>query len=229
MAEIPGERLPIHTVNVLRLTWLSDTVFELVLGKPRNFTFHPGQKALIESGGICREYTLASSAEEKELAFCIRFISKGALSEKLATIAVGDFVGISDPYGFFVFRPGKAVFVATGTGIAPFVAYAKSGVRGHLLLHGVRSEEELYYRNLLQGAVENYIPCLSEENSHKEQNFTGFYGRVTEYLTMHLPGGRYDFYLCGNSAMIRDATLLIDQKFPDCRVFSESFFTAKTI
>lgn len=227
MAEIPDERRPIYTVTILRHTWLSANAFELVLERPQTFSFHAGQKVLLEASGICREYSLASSPDQKELVICFRFVKDGALSARLAAATTGEYVQISDPYGFFVYRPGNAVFVATGTGIAPFVAYAKSGITGYAMIHGVRENEDLYYQEILKNSVENYVPCLTGNKSVKKQPPEYFNGRVTEYIEKKLPKGRYDFYLCGNGAMIRDATLLIDQKFPESRLFSETFFTTK--
>lgn len=227
MAEILNERIPNHTVTVLRHRWLSEKAFELVLQRPRNFSFKAGQKILLELAGIRREYSLASSPHEDELTICIRFVKDGALSTKLANVTIGESLEISDAYGFFVYRPGRAVFVATGTGVAPFAAYAKSGIRGHVLVHGVRDIVDLYYRDILQDTVKNYVPCLTENSSFEEQEPNFFFGRVTTYLASKLPKGKYDFYLCGNGAMIRDATVVIDRIFPDSRLFSEVFYTMK--
>jgi ferredoxin-NADP reductase len=227
MAEIPKKRLPIHTVSILRHTWLSAKAFELVLERPQGYSFRAGQKILLEMSGISREYSLASSPDEKELVICLRFVQDGALSARLAVAKVDSRVLISDAYGFFVHRPGRAVFVATGTGIAPFVAYAKSGITGHAMIHGVRDVDDLYYQEILRSAVENYVPCLSGKRSLRKPLPGSFEGRVTTYLENKLPQGRYDFYLCGNGVMIRDVTLLVDQKFPNSRLFSEAFFTMK--
>ena len=51
-----------------------------------------------------------------------------------------------------------------------------------------------------------------------------FQGRVTEYLASLLAPGQYDFYLCGRREMIREATLLIDERFPGGRIYSEPFY-----
>jgi hypothetical protein len=36
--------------------------------------------------------------------------------------------------------------------------------------------------------------------------------------------GLYDFSLCGREEMIRDVILLVDQRFPDSLVYTESFY-----
>jgi ferredoxin-NADP reductase len=48
--------------------------------------------------------------------------------------------------------------------------------------------------------------------------------RVTDFLEQKLSPGSYDFYLCGRGEMVRDATHIIDRRFPGARVFSELFF-----
>ncbi len=134
---------------------------------------------------------------------------------------------ISHPYGFFTYQPSahKAVFVATGTGVAPFVAYAKSGIKNFILLHGVGSEAELYYSDLFLTAAAQYVGCLSQGDEADAFDGEIFPGRVTSYLQNQLPSGVYDFYLCGSGVMVRDALEIIDSRFPDSRVFSETFFT----
>lgn len=224
MVNFLGGRLLPYTVAVKRTHWLSPNAFELVVEKPGDFTFQAGQKVLIEKDGVQREYSFACSPLDAELHFCIRFLEDGALSAMLAKVRPGDGLNISEAYGFFVYRPGKAVFVATGTGIAPFVAYAKSGVHGLLLLHGVTSIEDLYYRQIVEKAVKQYVPCLSNEESDRVQAAAGVAGRVTTYLAENLDPGIYDFYLCGNGTMIGEATRIIDATSPDSRVFAESYF-----
>lgn len=225
MAEFQGTRPLVHTVRVKQKTWLSRNCFELVTEKPNAFTFSAGQKVVIEKEGVEREYSLACSPHGTTLRFCIRHLEKGKLSPLLSTVQPGDVLSISAAYGFFVHRPGNSVFVATGTGIAPFVAYAESGVSGFLLLHGVATAEDLYYRNIVKKAACQYIPCLSREKQEQIEAFGGVAGRVTDYLGQRLKPGVYDFYLCGNGAMIGDAIFIIDELFPESRVFTESFFT----
>ncbi len=225
MADFLGARPLPHTVSVKQRNWLSNISFELVVEKPRDFNFLPGQKVLIEKAGVQREYSLACSPDAKDLHFCIRFLAEGTLSTILAEVQPGAKLKISEAYGFFIYRPGNAIFIATGTGIAPFVAYAQSGIQGFLLLHGVASVEDLYFRQIVEKAAKHYVPCLSDEDPGRVQEAGGIVGRVTEYLAKSLSSGVYDFYLCGNGAMIGEATCLIDRNFPDSRVFTESFFS----
>jgi benzoate/toluate 1,2-dioxygenase reductase component len=185
-----------------------------------------GQKISVASQALHRDYSLINSQQDTELAICVREIAQGSLSPALAKAKTGDRFQITSAFGYFLYQPSArpAVFVATGTGIAPFVAFVHDGARNYHLLHGVRSEADLYYRHLLSRAAKQYTPCLSE----KEEKHTGkrenFYGRVTDFLERRLPEGDYDFYLCGRGEMLRDATRIIDQRFESARVFAELFF-----
>jgi ferredoxin-NADP reductase len=128
---------------------LSQGAFELELDRPPSFRFAPGQSIRLLHGATSRDYSLASAGESTSLALCIRKIQSGTLSTFLASAARGTTLKFTGPHGYFVFRPSArpAVFVATGTGIAPFASMARSGTAGFTLLHGVRTAEDLYYQD----------------------------------------------------------------------------------
>mgnify|MGYP001031662241 FL=1 len=202
---------------------LAPDAFELSLARPRGFTFTPGQRVRVSLAGAERDYSIASAPAEKLIRLCIRRVEKGTLSARLAEMAVGEGLAFSGPHGYFIFRPSarQAVFVATGTGIAPFCAMAAAGTSGFILLHGAATEQELFYRDLLRDKAAAYVACLSAGPAAAPGRYAG---RVTDYLQRRLPPAAYDFYLCGRQEMIRDATLLADERFPGSLVFSETFY-----
>jgi benzoate/toluate 1,2-dioxygenase reductase subunit len=215
-----------YSVALTRRRRLTSETFELHFTRPPGFAFKPGQKITLIKENIRRDYSLISSPQARELTICVRHVSSGQLTPILDQAEVGDRFQITPPFGFFLYNSTdqRCVFVATGTGIAPFVAFARSGVRGFCLLHGVRAIEQLYYRDVLRQLVESYLPCISDVVKTSDSDFPAFSGRVTDYLEKTLPPGRYDFYLCGRSDMIRDATRIIDRRFSDSRVFTETFY-----
>jgi NAD(P)H-flavin reductase len=148
------------------------------------------------------------------------------MSSFMASAELGSRIHFSGPDGYFTFRPSprSAIFVATGTGIAPFVSMVRSGVESVTLLHGVRIPDELYYKSLFKKFKQNYIPCLSGTIPEPHPLSHVFRGRVTEYIGRFLNSGGYDFYLSGRSEMIRDVILLVDEKFSDSIVYTEAFF-----
>jgi benzoate/toluate 1,2-dioxygenase reductase subunit len=206
--------------------WLTAHTFEIRFHRPSDFNFLPGQKVQVIHDGVKRDYSLLSTAQDDELAICVRHIPEGRMSPVLAHAPVGRIFHLTPAFGFFLFQPSRrpAVFVATGTGIAPFVAFVRSGVRGFHLLHGVRCAEELYYHDLLAPAASSFIPCLTGTRPPAPHRPHAFAGRVTAYLENRLIAGDYDFYLCGRGEMVRDALRIIDRRFPSARVFTETFF-----
>jgi ferredoxin-NADP reductase len=207
--------------SVTRIHWLNENVFEVGFERPEGFSFIPGQKIQLKIQGIERDYTLINHPDDQELSICVRHVSHGRFTPLLAQVSVGEVVDLSGPTGFFTYQTMNrdAVFVATGTGIAPFLAYIRAGAHDFYFLHGVRDETALLYREEVEQAAKKYIPCLSVSGSDQKQK-----GRVTEYLEKCLQEAKYDFYLCGNSGMLRDAMRIIDRGYSDSRVFMATFF-----
>ena len=212
-----------HSAVLIKRQWLSDKSFEIMISSPPGFQFKPGQRISLSLGGCARDYSIVSAPQEAELMFCIRSVAGGKLSTLLSVADMGTPLSIVGPHGYFTFRHSSrpAVFVATGTGIAPFCSMARSGISDFTLLHGVRLPEDLYYADQFQHSARKYVPCLTEA---KQLTANAFQGKVTDYLERHLPSGAYDFYLCGRREMIRDATLLIDERFPESLVYTEMFY-----
>jgi len=206
---------------------LSANTFELSLARPEGFVFRAGQHIRLQAQGLDRDYSLTSGPEEAPLTLLIRRVPEGTLTPFLASLEPGAELAFSGPRGHFVFRPSDrpVVFVATGTGIAPFSSMVRSGVRDFLLLHGVREPEDLCYEDLFRAAAREVIPCLTGHGGGRNPRPDAFSGRVTAYLEADLPRRPCDFYLCGREEMIRDVTLLVDEAFPGSRVYAEIFFS----
>lgn len=221
MAVFPGT----WDAELLRREWLCRPTFEAVFSRPEGFAFEPGQHVRFRSDRLEREYSMVSAPSDRELRFCVRDTGTGNFSSALAAAPIGSVFSFDGPRGYFCFRPSARtpLFVATGTGIAPFAAMARSGVTDFILLHGVRTPEERFYRDLFRETARRYVPCISGD-AQGGLPAEAYAGRVTDYLERELPPGRYDAYLCGRGEMVRDATLLLDERFPDSRVFSETFF-----
>ena len=212
-----------YAAALLKRQWLSDKSFEIILGAPPVFEFEPGQRIRLSIGEHERDYSIVSAPQESELTLCICLVAGGKLSVLLSVADIGTSLSINGPHGYFTYKPSPrpAVFVATGTGIAPFCSMARSGITGFSLLHGVGLPDDLYYASQFRQSAQQYIPCLTES---KKLPPNAFQGKVTEYLDQHLTPGTYDFYLCGRNEMIRDATLLIDERFPESLVYTEQFY-----
>jgi benzoate/toluate 1,2-dioxygenase reductase component len=212
--------------KLINRKWLSEKAFEIEISKPSDFKFVPGQNIRFVQDDLERYYSIISAPHEPVLGLCIRFIQKGIFSPILATVTSGFDFQFTGPHGYFTFKNSNkpAVFVATGTGIAPFVSIARSGITNFLLLHGVSGEKDLYYEALFRKTASKFIPCFSKPITKKSVIPNIFYGRVTDFIQNKLPRMEYDFYLCGRREMVRDVTLLADELFPGSFVYNEVFF-----
>ncbi|MEJ2474129.1 MAG: FAD-binding oxidoreductase [Desulfobacterales bacterium] len=198
----------IYDTKLMERRQLSDNTFEAIFSRPAGFEFTAGQRIRLIHGGLERDYSLANAPDEAVLVICIRRVTTGRFSTLLSTIPVGTGFTFSGPHGYFVFRASarSPVFVATGTGVAPFT---------------VRQAGDCYYATLFRTKARRYVVCLSEE----DPSVAGmFHGRVTDYIASQLEPDRYDFYLCGRGEMIRDVTWLVDDRFPGSMVYTEIFY-----
>ena len=209
------------TIQLTRRIWLTDTIFELEFLKPDRFEWRPGQHIRFRYEDADRDYTPVSRPGGSRITICVRKTGRGRFSDYLSRCRKGHRFQISGPHGHFLYHPSgtTAVFVGTGTGVAPFAAYAESGVSGFILLQGAGTDNGLIYRELLSQKSRLYVPCISRTTALNEV----FNGRVTDFLQTRLDPGRYRFYLCGRHEMIIDAMAIIDNRFPDAKVFTERF------
>jgi benzoate/toluate 1,2-dioxygenase reductase component len=219
-----GNPSQLYEVRLVSRKWISEEILELAFNRPAGFTFSPGQRIRLIHEKAERDYSPISSPQDFHLMFLIKVVEGGALTPVLAEATIGTSFSFTGPHGYFVRLPSDrpAVFVATGTGVAPFISMARSGVKGFIMVHGVKRTEELHERSLLRDAAEDYVACISDPPPGAGADV--FRGRVTTYIRSRLNPGAYDFYLCGRKDMIRDVTIIVDERFPGSSVYAETFY-----
>jgi len=191
-----------------------------VTGVPR-FGFVPGQWLSVkantpEGEEMTRAYSIASPPSENgHFAFCLNRVQDGFMSNYLCSLEEGAQIAFQGPFGDFILRPPlrDTVFIATGTGIAPFrsilhwLLAENDRHRGHQfwLLFGARREQDIYYREefeRLAAERENFhlLPTLSRA----EAAWQGLRGYVQEHLA-EIVGARTDMhaYICGLDKMVK--------------------------
>ena len=214
------------TTALLSRQWLSKTVFEIELSRPASFEFEAGHAIRFIHQSIERYYSLLSTPQDPQLALCVYHVPQGQFSSILAKAEIGTRFEFTGPHGYFTFKPSarEPVFVATGTGIVPFVSIAQSGIKNFTLFYEARNAEELYYQSVFKKIKATYHPCLpSPENAIPKPEGV-FQGHVANCIKANLPRKTYDFYLCGHADMIRNVTLLVDDRYAGSYVYTEVFF-----
>lgn len=183
----------------------------------QEFYFVPGQFVSLTHtiGGkeITRAYSIASPPGGNRFALCLNRVQDGIFSNWLFTLSPGDTVETSAPLGYFVLRnPDRdAIFVATGTGIAPFRSMlhawlSQDDPKQLTLIFGVRYEASLMYRPEFEELAARhpnfrFWPTLSRP----EPSWTGRTGHVQPHLIEAIGERRdLDVYLCGLKLMVDD-------------------------
>jgi len=179
--------------------------------------FVPGQflsvTAAINGDDITRAYSIASAPGGDRFALCANLVQEGFLSPFLFSLKTGDEIDFRGPYGAFILRRpvSDSIFVATGTGIAPFRSMllthlAEDPDRQFTLIFGVRHEYGLLYHDELNALARahpnfHYVPTLTRP----PENWAGLAGRVQQPAIDALGDRRdVDVYICGLRAMVDD-------------------------
>jgi len=208
--------------RVLNNTEISPGVF--LLSVKRTVQFKPGQtvKISLDNDLAPRIYSICSGTEDPTLSVLYNIKEGGALSPQLARLSPGDSVRLSEPGGTFFGTPGPALWIATGTGIAPFYSMLRSGL-GHnkTLLHGVRHANQFYFGT--EWATElgtRYHRFCSGEGPEAV-----VHGRVNRFFEQAHGPLPHRVYICGQATMcveIRD--LLIARGVPFGNIIVEIYF-----
>ena len=190
----------------------------------QEFYFVPGQfvsfTQVFDGKQITRPYSIASAPGGNRFELCLNLVEDGIFSPHLFHLQPGETVEMSAPLGYFVLRnPGKdAIFVATGTGIAPFrsilAAYLGQGDQRQItLIFGVRYERNLLYRSEFEDLATahpnfRFWPTLSRP----EPGWNGRTGHVQPHV-LEAVGERRDLdvYICGLKLMVDDVRAMLKE------------------
>ncbi len=212
-----------HKLQAIRQ--LTDTTYVLEMERG-GMDFKPGQHILLGYNGDIhkREYSIYSGTGDEKLEVLIKEVEDGLVSKHLRQLEKGTLLEVEGPLGFFAIEPElirqkrKFLFIASGTGIAPFRSMVRSypGL-DYTILHGVKYAHEAYDKKSYN--PDRYILCTSRDNGGD------FHGRVTEYIRQHDFDKDAICYFCGNFNMIRDAMRLLEEKgIPAEHLHAEVYF-----
>jgi NAD(P)H-flavin reductase len=213
---------------------------DLRLIEPRTITFKPGQFISFEMPDpqtgrlLTRAYSIASQPSRSGIiTLLFNLVSGGPGSGFLFHLKAGEKTHFKGPAGHFYLRDDperELLFVASGTGIAPIRSMLMANAESHnprsaTLFWGLRSQQDLYDQEELAELTKR-TPTLTAVTtlSRPDPGWSGESGRVLRLIEERIASVKnLAVYLCGNSAMIADATSLL-QKKGLCPIYREKYY-----
>lgn len=226
---------PFSAEQVVDIHHWTPSLLSFTTTRPLELNYVPGQYARIalQVGGqpVWRAFTFVSAPHERQLEFVAVLIPDGLFTSRLRELQPGDAIGIEhENYGFLTadrFVDGEDLWMlATGTGIGPYLSMLRDDqvwrqFRRIFLVHGVRHETELVYREELRQmqslttegrAALFLLSCLTRAGqAEPDQHRIG--GRITtawdsgaleSAAGAAITASSSRVMLCGNPQMIED-------------------------
>jgi ferredoxin-NADP reductase len=210
------------------------------------FPFEPGQYATLGLMGgagklVQRPMSISSPATDlSEYEFFIRLVEGGEFTPLLWERRVGDPINIKGAKGKFMIQDDERAcyFIATGTGLAPFMSMLdalKAGAqqRDVVLLHGVSYDHDLAWRAELEELAASGYPLRYTATVSRPQHcpdWTGLTGRAEAVVEgqmdeLSLAPENTTLYLCGNPDMVSAIEGIATQRgFPPEQVRKELYW-----
>lgn len=216
------KRLTLSPVIITNRTEIAPSVF--LISFRRDFSFVPGQVLALamQPTDQYRFYSIASGMQDPEVKLLFDLKPGGQLTPALAGVNPGDTIYCSMPTGNFYGTAKPAVWIAAGTGIAPFLSMWRSGLkRDKMLLHSGRFLHSFYFEEEFKSLENNYIRCCTRENDEGV-----YFGRINKWIgeQKKLPNDRR-YFLCGSAEMVVDTRdALIEKGISYENIIAEIYF-----
>jgi ferredoxin--NADP+ reductase len=191
--------MAINKERVLEVEHFTDRLFRIKTTRDKTLRFRDGEFLMIgldhfseklqRNKPIMRAYSVTSPSHQETLEFFSIKVQDGPLTSKLQHIKVGDEILVNTkPVGTLIttnVKSGRTLYMlATGTGIAPFLALIRGfdvyeNYDNVVLLHGVREVKDLSF--------DDYLNNLNEDEIYKEitQGKFKYYPTVTRETFKH--------------------------------------------
>jgi ferredoxin--NADP+ reductase len=177
---------------------------------------------------IRRAYSIVSAPGASDVEFYVVLVETGALTPRLWKLKKGDGVFMGEKAAGLVDFSGvedtsDVLFVAAGTGIAPFISMLRgnragilNGMRRVSLVHGARHTYELGFKAELediqrQSPYFRYYPVVSRSHEETGAEWKGHKGHVQSLISGGVlerdfgkkitPEG-FHVFLCGHARMV---------------------------
>ncbi len=225
------------TINPER--WCEGTVSELKRWTDRLYSIHvdapvdafnAGQftklGVMIGDELVGRPYSYVNAPDDRSLEFYFITVPDGPLTKQLVTLTSGDLVHVMRKASGFlslneVPESKHLWMLSTGTAIGPFLSIMKTAepwlrFERVVLVHAVRTAEELTYQDTVQSIMAqypgqfSYVPFVSREDTDfaiRDRIPGGIISGALESLAgITITPEHSQVMICGNPAMVKDTS-----------------------
>ncbi len=192
--------------------------FRIRLKDPNHLDFESGQFVIVhvpkDGSTVKRAYSIASPPHEAGVVeLCIQHVDGGIASTYFWQLKEGAPITLSGPHGRFTLKQPydyEPIFMATGTGVAPFRSMLKHLYHSNMskdvrLFFGCRYEHSLLYEAEFRAVASlrrgfHYIPTVS-----RPKEWTGESGHIQQTFQKHIKDfSNKEIYVCGWLEIVKD-------------------------
>lgn len=198
-------------VKILMTEFITHDVKRIVVEKPQEYEFLPGQATLLsipepKLENEFREFSFTSMNQDQILEFTIKAYSDhDGVTKRLHTLEPKDEIIIHEPFGTIEYQ-GKGVFLAGGTGITPFLAILRqlhkdNQLKGNTLIFSNKEAKDIILEKEFRHMFgDDLILTLTRAYAEGYEH-----GRITEEMIQkYVKDFDQKFYICGPDSFVLD-------------------------
>lgn len=198
-----------HTVKILSIESLTHDVRRLVVEKPEDISYNPGQAVDITLNKPgweeeFRTFTFTSLQEDDHIEFSIKtYPDHKGVTNQILSLEPGDEITLHDIYGDIAYK-GEGMFIAGGAGVTPFIAIFKqlakdNAIGNNKLIFANKTKADIISEDKFNELLgENFINVLSDEEHEGYEH--GFVSK--ELIKKYTDSNIKYYYLCGPPPMM---------------------------
>ena len=199
-----------HHARILHTASLTPDVKSVIIEKPQHYAFTSGQAISVkmfnhELRDKSRIYSLASTPQDDFLEFMVKnYLTSDALSRALHEAKPDTKLVISEPFGSLRYQ-GEGLFIAAGTGIAPFLSIFRAlekenNLKGNSLIFSVKNQADIIAEQELRKMFQSNAFFFLTQEANSSHNS----GRITQsFLAQHAKPDKF-FYISGPMQFVAD-------------------------